>query len=106
MEQQQAPGIAERATTRHIETAVEAISLWKAALVQAADAKAAADGAWAEALLSAHNDEEVSKGLKNDTARKAFADLETVDMFRRAAHAEATAKAAGAMVDLLVGGRR
>jgi anthranilate phosphoribosyltransferase len=84
-----------------LQSAVEAIQLWQRALESAADFERDAELLEARAVLQACANPE----LKNDGARKAAAALETAEAWRRAKHAQARAKAAGALVDLLVGSR-
>lgn len=84
-----------------VNTAAEAISMWQRALELAADMKRDAEIAEAHALIAAYANPE----LKNDGARKAAATLATAEFWRRSEHAQARAKAAGALVDLLLGGR-
>lgn len=84
-----------------LQNAVEAIQLWQRALESAADCERDAELLEAAAVLKANANPE----LKNDGARKASAALETAEAWRRAKHAQARAKAAGALVELLVGSR-
>lgn len=84
-----------------LQNAVEAIQLWQRALESAADFERDAELLEASAVLKAS----ANPDLKNDGARKASAALESAEAWRRAKHAQARAKAAGALVDLLVGSR-
>ncbi len=78
---------------------LQQVQRWEESMKRAATAKHRADVAWAEAVISAHGD----PLLKNDTARKAHADLQTADLFLVAAHADAEARAIARVVEFLGG---
>ena len=78
-------------------TVIDAITMWREAMKEAADRRANADRIEAIAIIQADG--------KNDAARKAQATLASVDARLRAEHAQADAKAAGAIVEMLIGAR-
>jgi hypothetical protein len=73
------------------------ITIWRRALEEAAKTRIDAEIIEARALLAAD--------AKNDAARKAQATIASEAAWRAAEHAAAQSKAAGAMVDFLLGGR-
>lgn len=78
-------------------TIVDAVGMWRRARQEEADLNCAAELAEAQALLK-------SEG-KNDALRKAEATVASAELYRRAAHARASALACEAVVDMLLGGR-
>lgn len=89
-------------TEESSKTALEAIKRWRGSMQHAVEERAKADRVRANALLSVYDD----TSFKNDTHRKASADIKSADAERRAALAEAEARADGALVDLYVGRAR
>jgi hypothetical protein len=86
-----------------VKSALEAITAWRVSMEIAAELKAAFERAWADALMDAHTDPDVAAGLKNDAARKAYADLQSNEAMLAHERAQAHARARGAIVDLFVG---
>lgn len=89
------------AARRSAETVVTAIRMWREAQKLAADKVAEAETVEARAILAASADEK----LRNDAARKASATVASAEAYRLAEHAKADARAAGAVVELLLGAR-
>lgn len=73
------------------------ITQWRIAREIAADARVDADVAAAQALVASDG--------KNDAVRKAHATIASADLERKAEILQAQAQAAGAVVDMLLGGR-
>lgn len=90
-------------STFHAVTTV--IGNWEAALKKSNKLRMVADKEWAVRLLDSYKNELLQKDLKNDAARKAYADLMTADLFHMSADAEAEAKVLEALVNVLIARR-
>lgn len=99
------PKPVEQAPMSTFQAAATVIRDWETALKKSNKLRMVADKEWAARLLDSYKNESLQKDLKNDAARKAYADLMTADLFHVSADAEAEAKVLEALVNVLIARR-